>query len=519
MDLSAPCPPGGIVFHHPSSGRRRHRRHHPSDDSDTDSTYSSDSDSDDASAYYQRLPCPLRRRRRWPWPRGVLAYPGYAGWGGSMITGPAAPGLASAAAVIPPQQPQPQPQPRRYGYRRFHYQGGERLRGGCGAHGHGHQHHHHHHHRHRRGRSPRRCILPRFGRWLFGDPPERRRWCDHGTDCCDEGCGAGTTPTMHHEDEYWGPGHAGNIPNWAYGPDAHRNSSWRYGGPTNGNNNGPDIGPGGTVEEVEESGTAPIAAATDTAAGPYDAQHTHYHLNDDYDYDRRRRRRHGRRHDRRHDGVLGLVEQERRRDTERHMADADASYRREALMMGLVDRERERDRGARSTGLDVLGVLEGELERRQRRREAEGDVGGGGDGGWRGAFDALSRRIDGMVLAGGREGGSSGRREEQRMTGSRKTPSAKKAAPAIRFSREGNSDGSTGNSNVASTGSRSPRGKGVAAAGNITFSRQGDDNDADDDEDTDGGETSGPSSQGGGRGVRERGRALRRAGSPSTSLD
>lgn len=188
MELPASQPCGGLVFH---PGRRR-RRHGYLSDSDTDSTYhSSDSSSDDGAYHRPSYP----RRRRWPWPRGVLAYPGYAGWGGNLIAGTAAPGLVGAAAVIPQQ---PQPQPRQYGYRRFHYQGGERLRRGYG-------HHHHHHHR-RRDRSPRRCILPRFGRWLFGDPPERRRWCDHGADCCAEECGAGTTPTMHHEDEYWGPG-------------------------------------------------------------------------------------------------------------------------------------------------------------------------------------------------------------------------------------------------------------------------------------------------------------------------
>lgn len=117
-------------------------------------------------------------------------------------------GLVSAATVLPQLQTQAQQQqPRRYGYRRFHYQGGERVRSGCGhGHGHGHGHHHHHHNRH--ARSPRRCILPRFGRWLIGDPPERQRWrrCDDGADCCGDSCGMGTTPTVHHEDEYWGPG-------------------------------------------------------------------------------------------------------------------------------------------------------------------------------------------------------------------------------------------------------------------------------------------------------------------------
>lgn len=220
MELSAPNTCAPVVFNPP---RRRRHRHHYHSDSDTDSTDSASSyssDSDDST--YHRVSLPHRARRRWRWPRSVITYPGYSPWapgevrvaGGGVVGGlVSGPGLVNATTVFPQlqtqvqlqqQQQQQQQNPRRYGYRRFHYQGGERVRRGCG-HGHGHGHHHHHH---RRAPSPRRCILPRFGRWLIGDLPERQRWrrCDDGAECCDDGCGVGTTPTVHHEDEYWGPG-------------------------------------------------------------------------------------------------------------------------------------------------------------------------------------------------------------------------------------------------------------------------------------------------------------------------
>lgn len=223
MELSAPNTCSPVVFD--PSRRRRHHHHHYHSGSDTDSTYSASSyssDSDDSTSY--RVFHHRRPRRRLRWPRGVITYPGYSPWtpGGVGLVGGGAvgglvpgPGLLNAAAVVPQLQLQTQTQqqqqhPRRYGYRRFHYQGGERVRRGCG-HGQGHGHHHHYH---RRARSPRRCILPRFGRWLIGDPPERERWrrCDDGANCYDDGCGAGTTPTVHHEDEYWGPGVGNNCP-------------------------------------------------------------------------------------------------------------------------------------------------------------------------------------------------------------------------------------------------------------------------------------------------------------------
>lgn len=236
MELATPTPTSALVFQ-PLRRRRHHRHHHYHNhhsDSDTDSTFSrssscsSDSDYDGDSAYYHRVSLRPRHRARrswWPsWPRGVLAsYPGsYSSPLGAAAAGVVGPtGIVPApaglvGAVVPQlqlQQPQTQQQPRRYGYRRFHYQGGERVRSRACGHGHGHGHgNHHHHHHHGRPQSPRRCILPRFGRWLIGDPPERRRWrrCeDGGADCCDDGCGVGTTattPTVHHEDEYWGPG-------------------------------------------------------------------------------------------------------------------------------------------------------------------------------------------------------------------------------------------------------------------------------------------------------------------------
>lgn len=213
MELATTNACNGVVFQ--PHGRRRHRNHYHSD-SDTDSLYSASShssDSDDSTYYRASYPPRVVRWRRGP--RGVIAYPGYSPWvsgGGGVIGGFVhGQGLINTAAVVPQlqiqtQAQQQQQQPRRYGYRRFHYQGGERVQRGCG-HGHGHRSHHHHH---RPAQPPRRCILPRFGRWLIGDPPERllRRWgCDDGADCCDQGCGAErTTPTVHHEDEYWGPG-------------------------------------------------------------------------------------------------------------------------------------------------------------------------------------------------------------------------------------------------------------------------------------------------------------------------
>lgn len=213
MELARTNPCDPVVFQPPRRRRHRHHHHHHyHSDSDTDSTYSASTYSSDSgdSTYYRVSH--HRRARRWlRWPRGVVAYPGYSPWAaaggvaGGIVQGT---GLVSAATVLPQlqTQAQQQQQPRRYGYRRFHYQGGERVRSGCG-HGHGHGHGHHHHHN-RRARSPRRCILPRFGRWLIGDPPERQRWrrCDDGGDCCGGGCEVGTTPTVHHEDEYWGPG-------------------------------------------------------------------------------------------------------------------------------------------------------------------------------------------------------------------------------------------------------------------------------------------------------------------------
>ncbi|KAI7782138.1 hypothetical protein LA080_013814 [Diaporthe eres] len=559
MELSAPNTCAPVVFNPP---RRRRHRHHYHSDSDTDSTDSASSyssDSDDST--YHRVSLPHRARRRWRWPRSVITYPGYSPWapggvrvvGGGVVGGlVSGPGLVNATTVFPQlqtqvqlqQQQQQQQHPRRYGYRRFHYQGGERVRRGCG-HGHGHGHHHHHH---RRAPSPRRCILPRFGRWLIGDPPERQRWrrCDDGAECCDDGCGVGTTPTVHHEDEYWGPGRTGTVPSWAYGPDGSRNSPWRYGGPNGNATNGPDaLDPGGTIEEVEEGGTAPAQAAQTlpatavlpvAATDPYDLQqpHTHYHLNDDNG----RRRRHGHsrsygRHGRRWrrdddndgDGILRLVDRERRRDSERQMADADASHRREAMMMGLMERERgrERDRDRdRSAGLDardVLGVLldgEAERRRRERRREdAAGESSGGSSGdGWRGALDALSRRVDEMVLLGRGGYSTEGERGSAKEGLRRKSTasSAREKAPRVKFTNDRNGSGS---------GARPSTGKkGVAAGGKVIFGRgRGRKQEADGDTDSDTDETSGASSVAGGAGLTTRGRSRRRAGSPSTSAD
>lgn len=336
------------------------------------------------------------------------------------------------------------------------------------------------------------------------------------------------------------PQRTNTVPNWAYGPDGSRNSPWRYGGPNGNITSGPDaVDPGGTIEEVEEGGTAPVQAAqtlpttavlplaTATATDPYGVQqpHTHYHLNDGNG--RRRTRRHGRSHGRRRrdysgddDIILRLVERERRRDSERQMADADASHRREAMMMGLVDRERdrERDRGAgggSSAGLDardVLGMLlDREAERRRRGEDATvaGERGGssGGDG-WKGALDALSRRVDEMALLGRDE--RKGRRTSERVAAPARRK--KNTAQRVKFTKDGDDAG---------VGIRSSRGKKGAASGEkVIFSRSSDGNQNDNGgSDADSDETSGPSSVGGGTSVTTRGRALRRAGSPSTSVD
>lgn len=237
------------------------------------------------------------------------------------------------------------------------------------------------------------------------------------------------------------------------------------------------------------------------------------------------------------DGVLRLIERERRRDSERQMADADASHRREAMMMGLVDRERERDRdrgdggggggGGSAAGLDardVLNVLlDGEAERRRRERRREDtseergrgrvSTGGGDDDGWKGALDALSRRVDEMRLLGREERAE----ERSRRTADRVAAPARKkkdSASRVKFTNDGDRAGA---------GSRLSRGnKGVSSGGKITFSRGREEgrNDVGDTDDTDSDEaTSGPSSAGGGASVRARGRALRRAGSPSMSVD
>lgn len=341
--------------------------------------------------------------------------------------------------------------------------------------------------------------------------------------------------------------HPTNIPNWATGSQS---SPWRYGGP-NGTqtNNGPGdttVGPGGTIEEVEEGGTTTPAPAqpppfTTTIHQPTailpvptpadQPKHTHhYHLNNDGS------RRSGHRHARRRrgdddSGILGLVERERRRDSERQMADADASHRREAMMMGLMERarkgERDRDRdrvrggGGDSGGLDardILGVLlDGVAERRAKREGRRGDVveeDGGKDGrddGLKGALDALSRRVDEMVLS---DRGEKGRARESVATPARRKMK-QNVAPRVKFDKVDSSSGASSSSN-RNVDDRPPGGKkGETVGGKITFSRPGKDVDR---SDTDTDETSRPSLSGGRRGVR-RGQTLRRARSPSTSAD
>jgi hypothetical protein len=373
------------------------------------------------------------------------------------------------------------------------------------------------------------------------------------------------------------------IPNWASGS---QNSPWRYGGPNRTNTNGPDtVGPGGTIEEVEEGGTAPITtaqpaqpttttilpvpvAATTYPPGidPYDhrqpPQHTHYyHLNDNNDRSRRRgRRSRHRTGDGVDDGILGLVE--RQRDSERQMADTDASHRREAMMIELMERaRRDHHRGSGGGGdggaeagaaagegkrgrldaRDILGVLlDDVVERRGRRRRRSGcgDAAAGDgvdddgdDGGWKGALDALSRRVEEMVLQGREEDKDKDKargRAAARSRGLARTTTnttARNEARGVKFNEVGRNSGSAGrdsysssnsnnNNNTNTAGGPSGGKKGGAASGPITFSRRGR-------ADTDTDETGGPSSSSSsavnsGRGPRTtRGRTSRRAWLPS----
>lgn len=198
------------------------------------------------------------------------------------------------------------------------------------------------------------------------------------------------------------------------------------------------------------------------------------------------------------------------------MADADASHRREAMMMELVDRARSADRGGgggSGSGLDardILGVLLDDVaERRGRRGGTARETGSGGDDGLKGALDALSRRVDEMVLSG-REG------EKNVAEPVRRAP--RSGASRVKFTQDGSGAAATSNSKNA--GGRSGGKKSGNVGGKIIFSRRGRDSRQDEDgADTDTDESSGLSLVRGGRGVRARGRALRRAGSRSTSVD
>lgn len=245
------------------------------------------------------------------------------------------------------------------------------------------------------------------------------------------------------------------------------------------------------------------------------------------------------------------MERERRRDSERQMADADASHRREAMMMGLMeraaagrrgDRDRSRGRGRgcdASSGSavggldarDILGVLLGGVAaerkgRRRGRREGRGgdeddddvdeegggakDKDGGRDGGLKGALDALSRRVDEMVLSdrekGRRAAATPGRKMKQG------------AAPRVKFDGAESSPAASSRSSSDRNVVDRPSGGNLGGnlGGKITFSRRG--KDGGQGHDADGEETSGTSVGGGGKG-RRRGRTLRRDGSTTTSAD
>lgn len=173
-----------VTFHHHIRPRHqeRHRPHNRGwwvDDGD-----SSDDDADDYYYSSDSEYCAMRRLR----PRHRHRHRHRS----AVILNNTAPELLGRQTVVP--QPQ---QPRSYGYRRLHVQGGRergRRRNSCCAGQTPPQ---------RCGRSPRRCILARCCRWLFGDPVVR---CRCGQCCTGEPSLRSNSPMRHREEEYWGPG-------------------------------------------------------------------------------------------------------------------------------------------------------------------------------------------------------------------------------------------------------------------------------------------------------------------------
>lgn len=279
----------------------------------------------------------------------------------------------------------------------------------------------------------------------------------------------------HREEEYWGQGtHVGPVllvrvisrgglltekQNWAYGPPgtnggSNNGAGWRDTPWSRANNSNPsnpyNLGPGGVLEEIEEGGTLPAnmttnPAATVAAVTADGAAHNHYHVGSGKRHRSRSPRgfsRHYADYARARDrdgGVLELVDRERDRELDRNMVDRETANRRDLRMLALLDWERERDRA----GVDVMGLLDRELDRRRdrtcgntsaKKSRARRESGDGKEGGLEAEIEALRKDFKRLmksppVVRDG-EGAASG----GRAVGSRGT--VRSAAPNIQFNHE-----------------------------------------------------------------------------------
>lgn len=143
---------------------------------------------------------------------------------------------------------------------------------------------------------------------------------------------------------------------------------------------GYNLAPGGVVEEVEEGGTLPAAAAV------ADRMHNHYHIGFNRRSSRSRKRSDIRVY-MRDEGVPSLVNRERDRELDRDkvdrqiadrerdrefhrsLLDRETTKQRDSRLLTLLDRERDRDRG----GKDIMELLDHELERRRDLRPGDGN--------------------------------------------------------------------------------------------------------------------------------------------------
>lgn len=280
--------------------------------------------------------------------------------------------------------------------------------------------------------------------------------------------------------------------NWAYGPDGWRNSPWLYGGPGGGGNAGYPplnaIGPGGTIEEVEEGRTAPPAPALTPAAiitsdaPPPQHHHSHYHLGGGgggggscgtHRHGRRRNRRGARyeedyryrdrdREQQRRDGFLGLTDREGDRVMERNdvVSQEAMMNAREGRALALLDRELDRRRGwgpGEGAG-GRKGGDGGDGNDDDDNDESEGGEGKERRGGLRREIEALRKDLSRLVT--GREG---------------------KAAKKAKGRRADGSGSRADRARGRGAASRSPRGRTSAAVGNnnITFGGRADTDDED----------------------------------------